>query len=33
MSIAQDTCSNEINIPVYVQQTFQKLKLFQKRVD
>ena len=29
MLIAQDTCSNENNIPVYVQQIFQKLKLFQ----
>ena len=29
MLIAQDTCSNENNIPVYVQQIFQKLKSFQ----
>ena len=33
MSIAQDTCSNENNISVYVQQIFQKLKLYQNRVD
>ena len=33
MLIAQDTCSNENNIPVYVQQIFLKLKSFQNRVD
>ena len=33
MFIAQDTCSNKDNIPVYVQQIFQTLKLFQSRVD
>ena len=33
MLIAQDTCSNENNISVYVQQIFQKLKLYQNRVD
>ena len=33
MLIAQDTCSNENNIPLYVQQIFQKLKLFQNRVN
>ena len=31
--IAQDTCSNENNISEYVQQIFQKLKLYQSRVD
>ena len=30
--IAQDICSNENNISVYVQQIFQKLKLYQNRV-
>ena len=29
MLIAQDTCSNENNIYVYVQQLLQKLKLYQ----
>ena len=29
ISIAQNNCSNENNISVYVQQIFQKLKLFQ----
>ena len=29
MLIAQDTCSNENNISVHVQQIFQKLKLYQ----
>ena len=29
MLIAQDTCSNKNNISVYVQQIFQKLKLYQ----
>ena len=29
MLIAQGTCSNENNISVYVQQIFQKLKLYQ----
>ena len=33
MLIAQDTCSNESNIYVYVQQIFQKLKLYQNKVD
>ena len=33
MLIAQDTCSSENNIPVYIQQIFQKLKLFQNRVN
>ena len=33
MLIAQDTCSKKNNIPVYVQQMFHKLKLFQNRVD
>ena len=33
MLIAQDTCSNENNISVYVQQIFQKMKLYQNRVD
>ena len=33
MLIAQDICSNQNNIPVYVQQIFQKLNLFQTRVD
>ena len=33
MLIAQDTCSNENNISVYVQQIFQKLELHQNRVD
>ena len=33
MLIGQDTCSNENNIPVYVQQIFQKLRLLQNRVD
>ena len=33
MLIAQDTCSNENNISVYVQQIFQKIKLDQNRVD
>ena len=28
MLIAQDTCSNENNIPVYVQQIFQKWSYF-----
>ena len=28
MLIAQNSCSNENNIPVYVQQIFEKLKLF-----
>ena len=29
MLIAEDTCSNENNISVYVEQIFQKLKLYQ----
>ena len=33
MLIAQDTCSNQNNISVYVQQIFQKLRLFQYRAD
>ena len=33
MLIAQDTCCNENNISVYVQQIFQKLELHQNRVD
>ena len=33
MLVAQDTYSNENNISVYVQQIFQKLKLFQNKVD
>ena len=33
MLIAQDTCSNQNNISVYAQQIFQKLKLYQNRVD
>ena len=33
MIIAQDTSSNKNNISVYVQQIFQKLKLYQNRVD
>ena len=33
MLIAQDTCSNENNILVYVQQIFQELKLYQNKVD
>ena len=33
MLIAQDICGNENNIPVYIQQIFQQLKLFQNRVD
>ena len=33
MLIAQDTCSNENNNFVYVQQIFYKLKLYQNRVD
>ena len=33
MLIAQDTCSNENNIFVDVQQIFYKLKLYQNRVD
>ena len=33
MLIAQDTCSNENNISVYVQQIFQKIKLDRNRVD
>ena len=28
MLIAQNSCSNENNIPLYVQQIFEKLKLF-----
>ena len=32
MLIAQDTCINGNNIPVYVQQIFQKLKLHENRV-
>ena len=31
--IAQDTSSNENNISEYVQQIFQKLKLYQNRID
>ena len=33
MLVTQDTFSNENNISVYVQQIFQKLKLFQNGVD
>ena len=33
MLVAQDTSSNENNISVYVPQIFQKLKLYQNRVD
>ena len=33
MIIAQDTCSNENDVSMYVQQIFQKLKLYQNRVD
>ena len=33
MLIAQDTCSTENNILVYVQQIFQEVKLYQNRVD
>ena len=33
MIIGQDTGNNRNNIPVYVQQIFQKLKLYQNRVD
>ena len=33
MLIAPDTFINENNTSVYVQQIFQKLKLYQNRVD
>ena len=33
MLIAQDPCSKENNIPVYVRQIFQKLRLYQNRVE
>ena len=33
MIIALDTCSNENDVSMYVQQIFQKLKLYQNRVD
>ena len=33
MLIAQDTCSNENNIFVYVQQISKILKLYQNRVE
>ena len=33
MIIAQDTYSNENDVSMYVQQIFQKLKLYQNRVD
>ena len=33
MLIAQDNCSNENNILVYLQQIFQELKSSQNRVD
>ena len=33
MLIAQDPCSKENNIPVYVQQIFQKLRSYQNRVE
>ena len=33
MLIAQDTCSDENSISVYVQQIFQELKLYQNTVD
>ena len=33
MFIAQATCSNKNNISVYVQKIFQKIKLYQNRVD